>query len=135
MLTLHSFHSRTDVIIQAHILQTLTNILPSFNAAPQEWPHLTKLTLADPDFLTPRPVDIIIGADSYGQIIKPNIIKRDTLMPIAQLSSDSSFSDLLIHHHRQLPPCIMPPFRREKMLLTTCWRNLDTRRRACEQQS
>ncbi|XP_077258611.1 uncharacterized protein LOC143895417 [Temnothorax americanus] len=65
---------------------TLTNILPSFNAAPQEWPHLTKLTLADPNFLTPRPVDIIIGADSYGQIIKPNIIKQDTLMPIAQFS-------------------------------------------------
>ncbi|XP_071643357.1 uncharacterized protein [Temnothorax longispinosus] len=66
--------------------KALANILPSFNAAPLEWPHLTKLTLADPDFLTPRPVDIIIGAVSYGQIIKPNIIKRDTLMPIAQLS-------------------------------------------------
>ncbi|XP_024883558.1 uncharacterized protein LOC112462160 [Temnothorax curvispinosus] len=64
----------------------LANILPSFNVAPLKWPHLTKLTLADPDFLTPRPVDIIIGAVSYGQIIKPNIIKRDTLMPIAQLS-------------------------------------------------
>ncbi|XP_077265656.1 uncharacterized protein LOC143899311 [Temnothorax americanus] len=86
LLKLRSLHSRSDVIIQAHILQTLTNILPSFNAAPQEWPHLTKLTLADPDFLTPRPVDIIIGADSYGQIIKPNIIKQDTWMPIAQLS-------------------------------------------------
>ncbi|XP_077260548.1 uncharacterized protein LOC143896521 [Temnothorax americanus] len=86
LLKLRSLRSRSDVIIQAHILQTLTNILPSFNAAPQEWPHLTKLTLADPDFLTPRPVDIIIGADSYGQIIKSNIIKQDTLMPIAQLS-------------------------------------------------
>ncbi|XP_024867166.1 uncharacterized protein LOC112451637 [Temnothorax curvispinosus] len=88
---------------------TLTNILPSFNAAPQEWPHLTKLTLADPDFLTPRPVNIIIGSDSYGQIIKPNIIKQDTLMPIAQLSifgwlvlgpvdTSSSASDASVHH-------------------------------------
>ncbi|XP_024870477.1 uncharacterized protein LOC112453778, partial [Temnothorax curvispinosus] len=89
-------------------LQTLTNILPSFNAAPQEWPHLTKVTLADPDVLTPRPVDIIIGADSYGQIIKPNIIKRDTLMPIAQLSifgwlvlgpvDTSSTAPAAVHH-------------------------------------
>ncbi|XP_071651746.1 uncharacterized protein [Temnothorax longispinosus] len=86
LLKLRSLHSRSDVIIQAHVLQASANILPSFNAAPQEWPHLSKLTLADPDFLTPRPVDIIIGADSYGQIIKPNIIKQDTLMPIAQLS-------------------------------------------------
>ncbi|XP_071651757.1 uncharacterized protein [Temnothorax longispinosus] len=86
LLKLRSLHSRSDVIIQAHVLQALANILPSFNAAPQEWPHLTKLTLADPDFLTPQPVDIIIGADSYGQIIKPTIIKQDPLMPIAQLS-------------------------------------------------
>ncbi|XP_071578918.1 uncharacterized protein [Temnothorax nylanderi] len=107
-LQLRSLHSRSDVIIQAHILQTLTNILPSFNAAPQEWPHLTKLTLADPDFLTPRPVDIIIGADSYGQIIKPNIIKQDPLMPIAQLSifgwlvlgpvDTSSSASAAVHH-------------------------------------
>ncbi|XP_024891957.1 uncharacterized protein LOC112467526 [Temnothorax curvispinosus] len=108
LLKLRSLHSRSDVIIQAHILQTLTNILPPFNAAPQEWPHLTKLALADPDFLTPRPVDIIIGADSYGQIIKPNIIKRDTLMPIAQLSifgwfvlgpvDTSSSASAAVHH-------------------------------------
>ncbi|XP_024877306.1 uncharacterized protein LOC112458103 [Temnothorax curvispinosus] len=108
LLKLRSLRSRSDVIIQAHILQTLTNILPSFNAAPQEWPHLTKLTLADPDFLTPRPVDIIIGADSYGQIIKPNIIKQDTLMPIAQLSifgwlvlgpvDTSSSASAAVHH-------------------------------------
>ncbi|XP_071642982.1 uncharacterized protein [Temnothorax longispinosus] len=107
-LKLRSLRSRSDVVIQAHILQTLTNILPSFNAAPQEWPHLTKLTLADPDFLTPRPVDIIIGADSYGQIIKPNNIKRDTLMPIAQLSifgwlvlrpiDTSSSASAAVHH-------------------------------------
>ncbi|XP_071577176.1 uncharacterized protein [Temnothorax nylanderi] len=87
---------------------TLTNILPSFNAAPQEWPHLTKLILADPDFLTPRPVDIIIGADSYGQIIKPNIIKQDPLMPIAQISifgwlvlgpvDTSSSASAAVHH-------------------------------------
>ncbi|XP_024871902.1 uncharacterized protein LOC112454640, partial [Temnothorax curvispinosus] len=108
LLKLRSLHSRSDVIIQAHILQTLTNILPSFNAAPQEWPHLTKLTLADPYFLTPRPVDIIIGAESYGQIVKPNIIKRNTLMPIAQLSifgwlvlgpvDTSSSASAAVHH-------------------------------------
>ncbi|XP_024893701.1 uncharacterized protein LOC112468650 [Temnothorax curvispinosus] len=111
LLKLRSLHSRSDVIIQAHILQTLTNILPPFNAAPQEWPHLTKLALADPDFLTPRPVDIIIGADSYGQIIKPNIIKRDTLMPIAQLSIfgwfvlgpvDTSSSAFAAVHHASI---------------------------------
>ncbi|XP_024869353.1 uncharacterized protein LOC112453042 [Temnothorax curvispinosus] len=86
LLKLRSLHSRSDVIIQAHVQQASANILPSFNTAPQDWPHLTQLTLADPDVLTLQPVDIIIGADSYGQIIKPNIIKQDPLMPIVQLS-------------------------------------------------
>ncbi|XP_024872454.1 uncharacterized protein LOC112455014 [Temnothorax curvispinosus] len=108
LLKLRSLYSSSDVVIQAHVLQTVTNILSSFNAAPQQWPHLTKLTLADPDFLTPRPVDIIIGADSYGQIIKPNIIKQDPLMPIAQLSifgwlvlgpvDTSSSASAAVHH-------------------------------------
>ncbi|XP_011863831.1 PREDICTED: uncharacterized protein LOC105559832, partial [Vollenhovia emeryi] len=72
--------------IQAHVLLTVTSILPSFEAEPEEWPHLKNLALADPDFLIPRPVDILIGADAYGQIIKPNIIRHSPLMPIAQLS-------------------------------------------------
>ncbi|XP_036150704.1 uncharacterized protein LOC105833904, partial [Monomorium pharaonis] len=86
LLTLRSTRSNATVNIQAHVLHTLTTILPSFEAEPQEWPHLKNLSLADPDFLTPRAIDILIGADAYGQIIKPNIIKHSPFMPIAQLS-------------------------------------------------
>ncbi|XP_011868071.1 PREDICTED: uncharacterized protein LOC105562123, partial [Vollenhovia emeryi] len=85
-LTLHSYHSKHTAIVHAHVLKTLTTILPSFTAPQQTWPHIEPLTLADPQFLTPRSIDIIIGADAYGQIIKPNIIKRSPDMPIAQLS-------------------------------------------------
>ncbi|XP_011858208.1 PREDICTED: uncharacterized protein LOC105555775 [Vollenhovia emeryi] len=85
-LTLRSTHSNATATIQAHALRTVTSILPSFEAEPEEWPHLRTLALADPDFLIPRPVDILIGADAYGQIIKPNIIRHSPLMPIAQLS-------------------------------------------------
>ncbi|XP_011859121.1 PREDICTED: uncharacterized protein LOC105556636 [Vollenhovia emeryi] len=84
-LTLRSTHSNAAATIQAHVLRTVTSILPSFEAEPEEWPHLRNLALADPDFLIPRPVDILIGADAYGQIIKPNIIRHSPLMPIAQL--------------------------------------------------
>ncbi|XP_011858466.1 PREDICTED: uncharacterized protein LOC105556023 [Vollenhovia emeryi] len=85
-LTLRSTHSNATATIQAHVLRTVTSILPSFEAEPEEWPHLRTLALADPDFLIPRPVDILIGADAYGQIIKPNIFRHSPLMPIAQLS-------------------------------------------------
>lgn len=69
------------------MFKTLTTTLASFHAPHQQWPHLERLNLADPDFLKPRSIDIIIGADSYGQIIKPNIIKHSPSMPIAQFSS------------------------------------------------
>ncbi|XP_036142100.1 uncharacterized protein LOC118645334 [Monomorium pharaonis] len=72
-LTLRSTHSNSTAEVQAHILKTVTSILPSFETEPEEWPHLKHLGLADPEFLIPRPVDILIGADAYGQIIKPNI--------------------------------------------------------------
>ncbi|XP_011865282.1 PREDICTED: uncharacterized protein LOC105560630 [Vollenhovia emeryi] len=85
-LTLRSTPSNSTATIQVHVLRTVTSILPSFEAEPEEWPHLRTLALTDPDFLIPRPVDILIGADAYGQIIKPNIIRHSPLIPIAQLS-------------------------------------------------
>ncbi|XP_036144957.1 uncharacterized protein LOC118646365 [Monomorium pharaonis] len=89
-----SFDSSTSLVntqafssleLEVHILKTVTSILPSFETEPEEW-HLKHLALADPEFLIPRPVDILIGADAYGQIIKPNIIRHSPFMPIAQLS-------------------------------------------------
>ncbi|XP_019887222.2 uncharacterized protein LOC105279393 [Ooceraea biroi] len=80
-LTLHSNHSNSTATIHANVLKTLTTILPSFAASQQTWPHIEKLNLADPEFLIPRPIDIIIGANSYGLIIK-----HSATMPIAQLS-------------------------------------------------
>ncbi|XP_043276054.1 uncharacterized protein [Venturia canescens] len=76
----------SSVTVQAHLLQTVSSILPSFEMCSHAWPHLNNLRLADPDFLKPRPIDIILGADVYGLIIKPNILNHSPSMPIAQLS-------------------------------------------------
>ncbi|XP_011881538.1 PREDICTED: uncharacterized protein LOC105569573 [Vollenhovia emeryi] len=72
--------------IHSGTYRSFTTIVPYFEAEPEEWPHLRNLAFADPDCLIPRPVDILIGADAYGQVIKPNIIRHSPLMPIAQLS-------------------------------------------------
>ena len=85
-ISLRSNYCPATVHIQAHILRALTSNLPSVESPQQEWPHINGLQLADPDFLTSRPIDIVIGADTYGQIIKPNIRKGEPSMPIAQLS-------------------------------------------------
>ncbi|XP_043501583.1 uncharacterized protein LOC122523762 [Polistes fuscatus] len=66
---------------------TVTSILSSGEISHEpEWPHLRGLNLADPEFLTPRVVDVIIEADFYGHLIRPNIIRHSPSDPIAQLS-------------------------------------------------
>ncbi|KAK2578790.1 hypothetical protein KPH14_012728 [Odynerus spinipes] len=85
-LSLYSNTRELTLNIDAHILTTLSTVLPSFVATRQNWPHLNNLKLADPDFLIPRAIDIIVGANYYGQVIKPNIIKVSQDVPIAQLS-------------------------------------------------
>ncbi|XP_046145684.1 uncharacterized protein LOC123989001 [Osmia bicornis bicornis] len=75
------------VTVQAHVLTKVTTCLPSEPPSqPTQPSHLEKLNLADPQFLVSRPVDIILGADAYGQVIKPNIIRNMSSPLIAQLS-------------------------------------------------
>ncbi|XP_048508863.1 uncharacterized protein LOC105691000 [Athalia rosae] len=85
-LTLHSRYRPLSVNISAHVLKTVTTIMPTSAISQElEWPHLKRLNLADPEFLTPRAIDVIIGADFYEQLIKPNIIRHSPETPIAQL--------------------------------------------------
>ena len=83
-LELLSNISHQTVLITMHIISRLTNTLPSFNVQQNQWPLINKLQLADPDYGVPGPIDIIIGADYYGLIIKPEIIKEPNSSLIAQ---------------------------------------------------
>nr|XP_034194844.1 uncharacterized protein LOC117611069 [Osmia lignaria] len=86
-ITLHSNYRPLSITVHAHVLAKVTTCLPSDPPARTTLPsHLEKLNLADPQFLVSRPVDIILGADAYGQVIKPNIIRHASTPLIAQLS-------------------------------------------------
>lgn len=75
MLELQSLHSNEKISLQAYILPVLTAHLPSFSLKDPHWPHLDGLQLADPDFLTPGPVDMVLGASPTGLIINTDVIK------------------------------------------------------------
>ncbi|XP_046478618.1 uncharacterized protein [Neodiprion pinetum] len=86
-LALHSRYRTLSVKISAHVLKTLTTVLPSSEVHSKlTCPHLKGLNLADPEFLTPRAMDVIVGADFYEQLIKPNIIRHSSSSLIAQLT-------------------------------------------------
>lgn len=69
------FSSKFKLKMEALVLPTLTRQLPSKQTTKQI--DLNQLELADPTFNVPGPIDMIIGADIYGDIILSGI-KRDT---------------------------------------------------------
>ncbi|XP_018370072.1 PREDICTED: uncharacterized protein LOC108765723 [Trachymyrmex cornetzi] len=81
-----TFNDFDSFVLQAFILPRLTFEIPSFEVTRDSWAHLSNLQLADPQFNKPGPIHIIIGADAYGQIIKPEIIKGDSSSPVTQLT-------------------------------------------------
>ncbi|XP_015189830.1 PREDICTED: uncharacterized protein LOC107073653 [Polistes dominula] len=85
-LNLQARYRLLTVTISAHVLKKVTTILLAIKIQQEpKWPHLKGLNLADPEFLAPRAVEVIVGADFYGQLIRPNIIRHSERSPIAQL--------------------------------------------------
>ncbi|XP_011858859.1 PREDICTED: uncharacterized protein LOC105556383 [Vollenhovia emeryi] len=68
----------------ALILRSLTQYSPNRLDIQTQWPHLTGLTLADPDPAGSDSIEIIIGADLFGSLILDGLRKGAANEPIAQ---------------------------------------------------
>ncbi|XP_044575189.1 uncharacterized protein LOC123258997 [Cotesia glomerata] len=86
-IELRSLCTTASMHVSMHILPTLTIDLPSFVIADPKWPHLENLKLADPQYLQPRPVDIILGASPAAQIMNAEIQRGSRNAPIAQFTT------------------------------------------------
>ncbi|XP_053597998.1 uncharacterized protein LOC128668657 [Microplitis demolitor] len=82
-ILLRSAHSDDQVTLHAHVLPHLTVELPPVDVSSQSWPHIADLELADPNYASPGRIDILVGADSYGVIMKPGIRTGSPGQPIA----------------------------------------------------
>nr|XP_012234631.1 PREDICTED: uncharacterized protein LOC105679278 [Linepithema humile] len=78
------FDSRFEAVISAHVLPSLTTTIPAREICQNSWLHLKGLQLADPLFSTPGPIDLLLGADVYGQILNEGVVKGQVNSPIAQ---------------------------------------------------
>ncbi|XP_011688837.1 PREDICTED: uncharacterized protein LOC105450601 [Wasmannia auropunctata] len=78
------FNSSFQCSISAHILPKLTSTIPSVSLKNHGWSHLDGIQLADPNYLVPGSIDIILGADVFGQIIQNGIRKGSNNAPMAQ---------------------------------------------------
>ncbi|XP_076238657.1 uncharacterized protein LOC143181884 [Calliopsis andreniformis] len=68
----------------AHVLSKLTTMIPAAPTVNSAWPHIQNLPLADPQFGQPGYIDIIIGADVYGQLLDGPILQGPSDSSIAQ---------------------------------------------------
>ncbi|XP_029172429.1 uncharacterized protein LOC114941586 [Nylanderia fulva] len=72
--------------VTALILKTLTNYIPQRVESLAELEYLRSLNLADSDPTSSEPIDIIIGADLYGSVLRSGIRSRSSQEPVAQNS-------------------------------------------------
>lgn len=85
MIKIQSRHDpEFQVQVRAHVLNAITSLLPSEKINHVEWPELAEITLADPQFHKPSKIDILLGADVYGQLIREGLIKGPKGVPTAQ---------------------------------------------------
>ncbi|XP_015116451.1 uncharacterized protein LOC107040745 [Diachasma alloeum] len=80
---LHAVNGSQQVQMNAHIFKKLTVKLPSFSFSPIWMDPPQGLQLAYPDYLKPGPIDII-GADSYGRIIKSRVVRSRNTQLVGQ---------------------------------------------------
>lgn len=82
-----TIHSRIDpnfsVQVEAYVLGTITSLLPSEKLAEFNWPEF-QITLADPEYHTPNKIDILLGAEVYGQVLREGLTQGPPGFPVAQ---------------------------------------------------
>ncbi|XP_063988119.1 uncharacterized protein LOC135168131 [Diachasmimorpha longicaudata] len=83
-ITLYALDGSEQVDLEAHVLKKLTVKLPFFSCKSPRIDPLEGLQLADPDYLKPGPIDIILGADTYGRILKQRVVSSSNTQLVGQ---------------------------------------------------
>lgn len=83
-ILLKSSTSQYTITTEALVMKSLVSQLPSKLINHFNWLHIEHLQLADPEFNKPGPIDLILGAEIYAEIILPEIRKGPQGTPVAQ---------------------------------------------------
>jgi hypothetical protein len=95
-----------------------TTKIPSQKIATLSWPHLKGVELADPTFLTPGSVDMLLGVKEYTQIIQEGIIKGPPGTPtclktylgwiiFGEISNNKKDQTYVVFHHHHQPTTVL----------------------------
>lgn len=83
-INLESRHNPEKTVqVNAFVLKSLTSLLPTTQLTEIAWLKGERIPLADPQYNAPGRINILLGAEVYGDIVLPGIIKKSD-GPIAQ---------------------------------------------------
>lgn len=85
-VTKFTFKSRNSdfaAVLVAAVMRRVTRNLPSEPLPVENWTQLKKLCLADPNYGTPAPIDMLLGADIIGNIYTNGFIAGGQSIPHA----------------------------------------------------
>ncbi|XP_055909030.1 uncharacterized protein LOC129943530 [Eupeodes corollae] len=68
----------------ASIVNSVTHNLPSTSVKCHNWPHISGLELADPEFYNSSSIDLLLGADILAKVLMGGLRKGETNEPVAQ---------------------------------------------------
>ncbi|KAL0822198.1 hypothetical protein ABMA28_004328 [Loxostege sticticalis] len=74
----------SKIQINAYVLKSLTTLLPSQSLHTPDWVDLEQLTLADPGYMKPGKIDLLLGAEVYSEVLLSGVIKSPQGSLIAQ---------------------------------------------------
>ncbi|XP_028173753.1 uncharacterized protein LOC114362514 [Ostrinia furnacalis] len=85
MVNIQSLNDPTFKLqVKAHVLNTVTSILPQKRFVLPNWQELGKINLADPQYNSPNKIDVLLGSEVYCTILKEGLIKSPSGLTIAQ---------------------------------------------------
>ncbi|XP_012230246.2 uncharacterized protein [Linepithema humile] len=72
--------------VKAYVFNRITSYCMSKRRPASDWPHLQELDLADPDPADRTPIQLLIGADLYGALLRDGLRQGPFGSPTAQLT-------------------------------------------------
>ncbi|UYV70987.1 hypothetical protein LAZ67_8001338 [Cordylochernes scorpioides] len=82
-VTFCPLNNSEEFSVEAVVTGVLTSKIPNFRLKDPNWPTLKSLKLADPEFYIQAPIDMILGADIYTELMLNGSISLGEGLPMA----------------------------------------------------
>ncbi|UYV70249.1 hypothetical protein LAZ67_7002279, partial [Cordylochernes scorpioides] len=82
-VTFCPLNNSEEFSVEAVVTEVLTSEIPNFRLKDPNWPTLKNLKLADPEFYIQAPIDMILGADIYTELMLNGSISLGEGLPMA----------------------------------------------------